>query len=460
MTKDRVPEHSRARGLTGGRVLLVPLLLLVGALALTAQDGEAQLRSSVLAEDTGSALRVFVDCQGPPMWCNRNHFRTEIQWVSWMNDRADADVHVIITSEAVGGGGRRFNLDFIGRGAMAALTDALTYISSGTDVQIETLDGITQALRMGLLRYAVEAGWGTEFDVAFDPRAVLATSGGGDAASGDAEGVATLYDPWNYWTFRVGMNGNMNVQQSRSSHRLNPSFGADRVTETWKFNLNAFASYDRERIELSNRVVRNDRDGWNVNTVIVRSISTHLSTGASIRGGSSTQNNRTARVTVNPAIEWNYYPYSEANRRQLITHYGAGVQYNQYEKETVFGVTTESVPLHTLGIQYRAVEGWGNAGVSFDASQYLHRSGLYSFGASGNLSFRVVRGLDLNLNASGEWIQDQIHIPAASLSEEDILLGRLSLPTGYRYQASLGFNYRWGSSFSNIVNTRFPSSVR
>src|SRR5690606_6091384 len=103
----------------------------------------------------------------------------------------------------------------------------------------------------------------------------------------------------------------------------------------------------------------------------------------------------------------------ESNRRQLIAHYSAGVQYNDYEEETVFGVTRETVPLHRLGVQYRAVEPWGNAGVSLDASQYLHESGLYSLGASGNISFRVIRGLELSLSASGELIEDQIHVSAA-----------------------------------------------
>jgi hypothetical protein len=106
------------------------------------------------------------------------------------------------------------------------------------------------------------------------------------------------------------------------------------------------------------------------------------------------------------------------------------------------------------------VEGWGNAGVTLTGSQYLHESGLYSASLSGNLSFRVFRGLELNLNASGELIEDQIHIQASAFSEDEILLGTIQLPTSYSYRGSVGITYRWGSSFSNIVNTRFPGSVR
>jgi hypothetical protein len=437
--------------------VLFGLLALVLTLAAPTQ-AMAQLGSNGQAAAPQTGLRVFLDCQGP-VPCNRNHFRTEIQWVNWMNDRSDADVHLIITSEGVGGGGRRYTLDFIGRNGMSELSDVLTYTSRGTDVQIETLDGLTHAMALGLLRFGVEAGLGADFALDFTRELVFAESGGDAALAGPVEPVA-IYDPWNYWTFRVGLSGNMSVQELRSSHRFNPSFGADRVTENWKFNFNTFANFNRESIQLSDRTVQNNRDSWNVSTLLVRSVTSHLSTGATIGGSSSTQNNRKARVTLTPAVEWNYYPYTQANRRQMIVHYGAGMQYNNYEQETVFGVLDETVPLHSLGVQYRAVEGWGNAGLNIEASQYLHQSGLYSFGASGNVSFRVARGLELSLSASGERIADQIHIRASALSEEDILLGRQSLPTGYQYQGSIGFNYRWGSSFSNIVNVRFPPSVR
>jgi len=425
----------------------------------TAQDAAA----TAAVASPPAALRVFLDCQGQ-VPCDRNHFRTEIQWINWMNDREDADVHLIITSEMVGGGGRRFNLDFIGREAMAQLADALTYTSSGTDVQIETLDGLSQSTRLGITTYAIDAGLGSECDDSFE-ETVATTPAGGPGAPG-APVTQVVTDPWNYWTFRAGLSGNMSFEELREGYRINPSFGADRVTEIWRFNFFANVNLNHETTTIPargaqpERTVVSDQDGWNANSTLARSLGDHLSTGAVFGGGSSTQNNRKVRVSVSPAIEWNYYPFSEQNRRQLIAFYSLGVQYNKYEEETVFGVTQETVPLHRVGIQYRAVEGWGNAGLSLDASQYLHQGGLYSLGASGNVSFRLIRGLELNLSASGQKIEDQIHIQASDFDEEEILLGNINLPTSYNYQASIGLSYRWGSSFSNIVNTRFPQSVR
>ena len=55
---------------------------------------------------------VFFDCSGPN--CDLQYYRTEINWVSWVNDHEVADVHVIMGSISTGAGGREYQLDFLG----------------------------------------------------------------------------------------------------------------------------------------------------------------------------------------------------------------------------------------------------------------------------------------------------------------------------------------------------------
>ncbi|MEX2583295.1 MAG: hypothetical protein WD766_08470 [Gemmatimonadota bacterium] len=402
---------------------------------------------------SAEAPSVFLDCQGR-LPCNRNHFRTEIQFVNWAQDREDADVHVIATSESVGGGGQRYILDFIGRGDMADLSDHLTYTSSGSDVFVETLDGLTQALRLGLMRYAVQSGLGGEFDVRFTGNLSAPLSSDVDGAPA-GESTAAL-DPWNYWTFRIGLSGNLDLRETSKETRFNPSFSADRVTEDWKLEFDADITYQREGRQLSDgRVIRDDRDNWDLRGLVVRSISGHFSVGADFGAANSVSGNRDARIEFAPAVEYNYFPYAEANRRQLTVLYAAGMQHSNYIQETIFNLTEETRGQHELRISYNASEPWGNAGVGMDFSQYFHDPGLYNTRLNGNLNYRIIRGLDLNLNANLSWVQDEIHIPLSTISDEDILLGRQNLPSAYRYNGRVGLNYRWGSSFTNIVNTRF-----
>lgn len=415
---------------------------------------DAQIRSSLSG---ASAPSVFLDCQGR-MPCNRQHFRTELRFVNWARDRADSDVHVIVTSEDVGGGGRRFTFDFIGLGEMAALTDQLTYTSQGSDVSAETLDGMTRTLRLGLLRYAVEGGLGNDFDVRFTGAVDEAEPEQPDESGASAQGGA--YDPWNYWTFRAGLSGQLDLRESRTQTEVNPSLNADRVTENWKFNFRGRLDFRREGRELSDgTVVRDDRDDWSSEILIVRSVGGNLSVGVETRARNSITDNQNARIELAPAVEYNYFPYVEATRRQLIAQYSFGLEHSNYREETVYGVEVETLPQHRIAVQYNAREQWGNAGMGVDFSQYIHDTGLYSMGIGGNVNYRILRGLDLNLFGRASWVKDEIHTPASSISDEDILLGRQRLPSAYDYRASVGFSYRWGSSFTNVVNTRFSQGV-
>src|SRR5690606_33202483 len=123
------------------------------------------------------------------------------------------------------------------------------------------------------------------------------------------------------------------------------------------------------------------------------------------------------------------FPYLEANRRQLTVRYTAAVQHSNYIEETIFHQTEEIRPQHDLQVRYSAREQWGNAGMGLGFSQYLHDTSLYRASVNGNLSFRVTRGLDLNFNLNTSWVHDDIHTPLSDISDEDILLGRQTLPS-------------------------------
>ncbi len=453
-----VPNRSSSRdpSTPGGSGLRVLLLLIAGGLLLsTPATVHAQLASDARTQQVRTP-RVFLDCQ-IRFGCDFDHFRTEIRFVDWVRDRSDADVHVIVTGTGAGGGGMQYTLDFIGLREMGGLDDQLTYTSHGSDVQAETRDGITQTLRLGLIRYGVQAGQGRGFNVGWDGIAARSGSGPG---TGEAD-MGEPLDPWNFWTFRMGLSGNLDLQETRTESRLNPSFGADRVTEAWKINTSLWANFRRDRRELADgREIRNDMNSWRANVLVVRSISDHLSVGVDVGGNNSVRNNQRRRVNFAPAVEYNYYPYAEATRRQLIAHYQVGLEHSSYYEETVFGVTEETVPLHRLQVQYRAREQWGNAGIGLESSQYVHQGGLYNVGINGDLSYRIARGLEFNVSAGAGWVNDNIHTPVDAIPDEDILLGRQSLPSSYAYEASMGFNYRFGSSLANVVNNRFPRSVR
>ena len=68
---------------------------------------------------------------------------------------------------------------------------------------------------------------------------------------------------------------------------------------------------------------------------------------------------------------------------------------------------------------------------------------------------RLFRGLSLNTNGKLSLVHDQLYLRAGTASDEQILLRRQRLATGYRYEFTVGFSYQFGSIFNNGVNPRW-----
>src|SRR3989304_4623814 len=105
----------------------VLLLSLLPAAPLMAQ------RTGDPARDTvqNAALRVYLDCTE---WgCDRDFLVTEMKWVNWMRDRLDAEIHLLVTSETTGSGGRRYTVVAIGQKRYEGRADTLSWNANSND---------------------------------------------------------------------------------------------------------------------------------------------------------------------------------------------------------------------------------------------------------------------------------------------------------------------------------------
>lgn len=395
-------------------------------------------------------LRVFLDC----MYCDQDFLRTELNWVDYMRDRADADVHILASRQTTGGGGGEFTLEFIGLRGFAGRTDTLRYVSSSEDTPDITRRGLTRTIKLGLVPFVAGTPMAAELDVTRTPLVA--------ADAGDAPPAAEQDDPWNFWTFTVGLNGNSfgETQQSRSS--VSTSVTANRTTEDWKVNSRLSGSYSESKFEYeSGGVTVNTTSiqrSYNANTLLVKSLGPHLSAGARAVASMSTFGNTELGLSLLPAIEYNFIPYSESTRRSMIVQYAAGATYADYREVTIFGEEEETRPMHELLVGYATRQPWGNASVSLNGSQYLHDTSKYSAGISGSTSMRLFRGLSFNVSGSYTHVRDQLALPARNLTPEEILLRQRQIATGYNYHMFFGISYRFGSIFNNVVNPRFTTS--
>jgi len=165
--------------------------------------------------------------------------------------------------------------------------------------------------------------------------------------------------------------------------------------------------------------------------------------------------NRRLTFVMAPTIEYNIFPYAEYASRQLRLQYSAGVERAQYNEVTLFDKIKETNPVHEFKATLEAVQPWGELQVRSQFRQYLHDLSKYRFEVGGELSFRITRGLSLNLDGSASRVRDQIALPARGATDEEILLRLRELQSDYQFDLSFGLTYRFGSIFNNIVNPRF-----
>ena len=403
---------------------------------------------------TEAPLRLFFDCT--TMGCfDPDFFRREVPVVSWVNDRQVADLHVLVTSQATGGGGRLYTMAFLGLGELEGQDQELTVSTAGDATEDERRNAVADRLKIGLVRYLAGTPAADRIRVSIEPPP---GGPGGPPGGGGASG-AQVDDPWNFWTFRIGVNGFLNGESSYSSANYSGNFTADRVTDAWKIQY--ANSYSRQRSEYD---VGEDEprvislvESWRSNLQLVRSLSPKWSAGVTGGVGRNSRLNEHFRWNVSPGVEYDFVPYSESSRR-LITLAGLlNVRHWDYSDETIYFKNRETRLAAQLIATINQVQPWGNGRVSLSWSQYLHNRAHNQLSLEGFLSVRVFRGFSVRLNGFYARIRDQLYLPIEDATTAEILLRQQALETSYNYFMSFGVSYQFGSIFNNVVNPRFGS---
>ena len=417
--------------------------LLVTAVLPIALAQDSQATAPLAAPDTGraEAVRVYLDCTQ----CDFDYLRTEVTFVNYVRDRQVADVVVFVTSMGTGGGGRVYTVAFFGHGPFEGRTDTLTYFVSATSTPVERRAVFVRTVSLGLMRYAEHSVLAPHLAIRYEPPATDAPSRQG-------------HDPWDYWVYQIGVNGYLQGQTATSDQNLYGNLSANRTTERWKIALSAYASASRSRYDLDSvTTFIATRESYGGSALVVRSLGGHWSVGASASASHNSYTNLALRLRATPALEYDVFPYAQAQQRSLTVRYTVGVEYSRYIDTTLYAVTRETRPVHALAVSYYVRQPWGNISVSVFHSQYLHDLSKLSDQISAGLNLRVWQGVSFNVSGSYARVRDQLYLPAAGATADEIIARQRALATDYRYYVSTGFSYRFGSIYNNIVNPRFSS---
>ena len=187
---------------------------------------------------------------------------------------------------------------------------------------------------------------------------------------------------------------------------------------------------------------------------IVRSVSDHWSVGSRTRVGLSEFRNQDAFGRFDLSAEWNYFPWQEATSRQLIALLAVGGRYFDYDEETLYGRLSETRPIMQAVVAGESRQQWGTLDGSLRYTQYLHDAERYNVSFNARTSFRLSRGLALEIRGEAAKVQDQLFLPRGDASDDEVLTRQRALATAFRLSGSVGISFTFGSIYNSIVNPR------
>jgi hypothetical protein len=396
-----------------------------------------QSQAADLEELKKTALKVFVDCD----FCDIEYIKTEITFVNYVRDRKEAQVHVLISIQSTGSGGREYTLTYLGQLENAGQDDVLKYYSNKTDTEDEIRQGMVQTLKVGLMRYVAKTPISKRISISLM----------------DQVKPTSVIDKWNFWVFSLSARGFFNGQKSIVYNSLSGNLSANRVTSELKIRMSAAASHYSNRYDLDGQSLESTLSSRSFKALVVKSLGEHWSVGGYLSVSSSSYSNIQFALRPAPAVEYDFFPYSQSTRKQLRLLYKLNFNAVNYQEETIYLKTKENLWNEDLSITLELKEKWGTVSASLEGSHYFHDLKKYHVQLYGEVSLRLYKGLSVDIFGSGSRIHDQLSLPKMGASLEDVLLMRKQLATSYDYYFSIGLSYTFGSIYSNVVNPRFGS---
>ena len=398
-----------------------------------------------------SLLQVFLTCNGN---CDSDFLKTEMTGeINFVNDVQTSDIQLFMTDVETGSGGASIMMVLDGKQKFDALQDTIRYTLDPNLTFDEKRRTMLKYFRLGLVRYLVHNGQGEDITLSFDKVPVTDMSNKSCKAP-------PVKDPYDFWIFNVGVDGNVSGEKSITSYWFGGKISANRVTDNQKLFINANISENRTSFVLdadeppyvtinSSRYVGLDD---------IFTINNHWSWGLFSHYQSSTFSNFKHQFNFGLGMEYSLFDYKKSNEKYITFQYKINNTFNIYNDTTLYDKIKENLLSHSLSTALNFTQPWGNLYTSLSWKNYLHDwyKNAASFDAGAEI--RVFKGFSVNFNLGIQFIRNQLNLPKVGASEEEILTRQRVLATSYSYYSWFGVNYRFGSIFNNVVNPRFNSS--
>ncbi len=398
-------------------------------------------------------LKVFIDCKS---WtCPFDYIRSEIKYLDYVNDRFAANVYILITTSATGGGGQEYKIYFEGLENFKSLNDTLTYVRTAVETEDEDRKKMVQVLKLGLTRFIARTPLAATIQIS-----VPATD-----MNGKNEQPNSKKDKWNSWVFNTGVNGNFSGDDNYNSSNVRLRLSASRVTD--KLKLNFSSNYNKEKnkyifneyddstgVLIFSDTTRSSNKRSNVSATVAASINDHWSAGLFANFRASTYSNLKKSFSATPALEYSIFPYKAFTTKYMGFLYRIGPIRNIYEDTTWRNKTKEWLLQQNISFDLNVNQKWGSVSASVYWSNYFFDWKWNNYGLFANGQFRIVKGLNFNFYGGFSITHDQVELPKGNATQTQVLIRQRVLRNSFNYFTGFGLSYRFGSIYNNVVNPR------
>lgn len=424
-------------------------LIFVAMLVLSSVTATA--RKPGLVTDV-TELKVYLDCK---TWCDISYIKREIPFVSYVVERFDANIYVLINAQATGSGGLEVTMVYNGQQEFEGVNDTVRFYRTSTESNDDYRSNMVRMLKIGLIRYIGRSGLANAVKIEVPVDSSLKT-----------RVLDKEIDKWDSWIFNIGFSGGLSGNDYTHSSRVASSAKASRVTEKVKMSFSTYGHYDKQVYFYDTDTLTRENTSYDGNATVVASITDHWSLGGFASYDQSTYNNFRMAMALNPAIEYSLFSYEQSSSKSVTLFYQVGPSYRSYFDSSYYSKLKETVYSQNLTLNAGVIRKWGSMWTSVGWQNYLNSFKInestlkgitvHSFSFHGGLDLRVVKGLSLSMNGSAYFNSGiNPNIPLASFSRDDLLTNSRVLPTNQGFYLNMGINYRFGSIYSNVVNPRF-----
>lgn len=404
------------------------------------------LRVNTISAQTDK-LKIFLVCNEEWL-CDQEFLRNELPIVDFVRDRFLCDVQIVSNVQFSGNGGESNTIRFLGQQKFAGKEDTLVYFNEVTATNDAKRKKMLKYIQAGILPYLIKHGNADLVNLQF-------TS---DSTRSDK---IKKKDPWNYFQVSIGSSGYFNGNRNQSNATISNNLSVSRETQKSKFFVNFNNNVDRSKFTYYNsqidtteviKVVRDQQSFFSQYTV---KHSEHFGYGMRAVFERSVFNNIEARVAVFPQIEYSILPYKDYNSSRLILAYAIGSVNLNYRDTTIYFKTKENLIRQDFDIVADFTKPWGNISMGASFTHYLHDVSKNNFYLGGAISWNVFKGFKFSMGGYYQLIHDQLSLPKADASRDDLLTQRRLIATSFEYFTGIGFSYTFGSIYNSQVHPAF-----